>query len=1360
MEKFRKIIKKWWRVVITTTTFLTPLAVVAQVEVGNSIASDFGLMSGNLKVTIVAVIRVLLGLIGLAAVVLVMYGGYKYMTSQGEAEKVKSAKRLIQSALVGLAIVILSFAITQFVYNFVSESAGGVDDSNPNACQGATYCCAGVPSEVACTVFNRQVSFTVAKIIPNNQTTIRNATVKIRLTLPVDPSSIGQEAVEVTNVSSGDAVVAGSLSVDQNDPKLVVFSAVGECGSAGGNDCFPANSSIAVKINPNTLRSTVASGGQLLQCPGSTCQASFTVNDVVDRTAPTARITDPASTVNIVQNSQRTIIASASDDSGIAYLGFSLDNTNSWDIYDDPVRLISGDEKAGQFAWTLDTNGLTFGYHTIKLLVKDLNSNQVIVTRQIKVVPESCGNNTKDGDETGVDCGGSCGGCAGESCNDPATLPGSCVPTGSCSSSTYCDGASCLCALRPVITDIAPSDGAPGTYVTILGSGFGASPGIVTFLGGPGSSDDRNGIAPSGCVSYWSDSQIVIEAPQPIAGGIITGPIQVITAMNVSDSTDDTFGPILSFTQNDINRPGICGVTPSSGLPNETAVTITGRNLGDSPSGNEVTFGGETPNQTLTDSQWNPEAIADVTVPNLKPKTVTVKVKVAGLDSNGYSFTVADRNETTVPFIESIDPVEGPVSTYVTIRGFNFGGVMEDRTVKFVNETNLAYEGDFTFPDLCTSSIWSDNQILVKVPSVLKNKDGVYQVKIYDTKGTSAVGDDEAISGGQPFTVNSNPDTPGLCLATPTVVDPAKGTELTLVGDNFGANGSVMFTGVADVTPKSYEKQQTVAVTPVGAKTGLVKVKRQKDGAISNGLAVQVVGDTDVDPTLVKDYYQWSVTTGHEPTNISVVEDSSCLDSPASPSPYKNKQDVCLNSEVGLRFDLTLDPASVDVKTIAKATADSEATFRIWECNTSSQKFDGNGCEELVVTGKTISTINNSSYLTFAGLMLQPSRWYKVLVSADIKSTTGLPLVQDYIWKFSTSPIPCMTEKVSLYPEIGDRITVGTQQVYTASAHGPDCQAIVPTGVWYWSSPQESEYAHYNPEYVPQTPVLGMESQIVADKETPVNPRQPVTVAVQLTESVIDLQAVKTATKELEITRRPFALVDEPLCGEGKQQSPSPYYDVGSGTADGKACVNALLRFIFTKNVDSEQGSNIGNYRLYELAEPDPIAIELDETIVTQNVVTISAKDNLKPSTRYRWEIVGGPDGVVSQWGEELVSPMLQGEFVTRADANLCAVGSIEVSPAKSKLGYKRSKQFLAQPIAANCNVLNDDGYVWNWSALPSDDVLVEDTAKSLVNVTGNGPSDTAVRLNAKVKIDGKTQKNIVGSSQLTLYRPEIISLS
>ncbi len=71
----------------------------------------------------VGLINLVLSFLGLVAVVIVLIGGFKWMTAGGNEEKVGSAKKLLVGGLVGLVIVLLAWGISSWVLATIPELA-------------------------------------------------------------------------------------------------------------------------------------------------------------------------------------------------------------------------------------------------------------------------------------------------------------------------------------------------------------------------------------------------------------------------------------------------------------------------------------------------------------------------------------------------------------------------------------------------------------------------------------------------------------------------------------------------------------------------------------------------------------------------------------------------------------------------------------------------------------------------------------------------------------------------------------------------------------------------------------------------------------------------------------------------------------------------------------------------------------------------------------------------------------------------------------------------------------------------------------------------------------------------------------
>ena len=61
------------------------------------------------------IINIVIGLVGLVAVAMIIYGGLRYTTSAGDSKKVTDAKNTILYGIIGLIVAVLAFAIVNFV---------------------------------------------------------------------------------------------------------------------------------------------------------------------------------------------------------------------------------------------------------------------------------------------------------------------------------------------------------------------------------------------------------------------------------------------------------------------------------------------------------------------------------------------------------------------------------------------------------------------------------------------------------------------------------------------------------------------------------------------------------------------------------------------------------------------------------------------------------------------------------------------------------------------------------------------------------------------------------------------------------------------------------------------------------------------------------------------------------------------------------------------------------------------------------------------------------------------------------------------------------------------------------------------
>jgi TRAP-type C4-dicarboxylate transport system permease small subunit len=93
-----------------------PMAGVLALEVGiTEVEETIELGKRDIRSTIASIINVAMGLLGIIAVGIILIGGFQWMTAGGNEENVEKAKKRIIQGVIGLAIILASWAIARFV---------------------------------------------------------------------------------------------------------------------------------------------------------------------------------------------------------------------------------------------------------------------------------------------------------------------------------------------------------------------------------------------------------------------------------------------------------------------------------------------------------------------------------------------------------------------------------------------------------------------------------------------------------------------------------------------------------------------------------------------------------------------------------------------------------------------------------------------------------------------------------------------------------------------------------------------------------------------------------------------------------------------------------------------------------------------------------------------------------------------------------------------------------------------------------------------------------------------------------------------------------------------------------------------
>jgi cysteine-rich repeat protein len=1036
---------------LTTLSLMTgsmafvPTVVHAQVDAGLAeVGGTIGLSATDPRVIAARIINVTLGLLAIIMLCLILYAGFLWMTSGGNTEQVERAKLMIRNAIIGVVLILSSWAIASFVINSLLSATGGGGGGGGGGGPGGGGVLPGGGGSSA---------FQVVSISPGGSVPIRNIEVRFILSRNID-STTANANIRVLRASDS-APVAGTLTVTG---QIATFVPSAACPSPNETrNCFDGDTEFITQIASGLRSST----GQTISCGGFSpaCEGRFTTGNLVDTADPTATITSPFNGQSVPADDLVIVSLQASDDAGVSFIE-AFAGSDSIGIGAAPGSSTVRDMTA-DVAW--DTAGIAPGPMSLRATAHDIDSNTGdSATVSVMVRPLHCFNGARDEDETDIDCGGaSCGACSGGACTS-----GSECASGVCSAG--------VCVEQPIISRITPPDGRPGTLVTISGSNFGSSTGQIIFA------DGQVATAPAACVAAgiptWSRTQVVVAVPD----GAVDGPIQLINAAGLNDISNDDRGPRLDpFDVNDVARPGLCAADPNNGLAGERT-DLVGTGLG--ASSDRVFFNDREISSFLS---WADDRIA-LNAPVISPASYAVTARSGGILSNSVAYRINERTVTAGPEIVSLSPDNGPVSEYVTIQGRNFGSRV-GRVYLRRGASDVAI-ADTDFPAACSVAFWSDTTITVKVPRTIRAglgdeamSPGTYQVEVERQ--------DTVRSNTLPFVVNTATPRPGICAIVP-VAGPVD-TEVALIGERFGGDGTVTFAGSGAtrvpsvVTAGDWTSSRVDTRVPTAAITGQVNLSVSGQSSNSVNFAVRncnedasicsVAGSVCCRSGACSDssgvcpasspsaMFAWRLSSGILPVNPRVIEECSDL-KPPSPSPWSGRtggDNACVNSDIYIRFNTPLNASTV---TISGATA----SLVIRQCTAGG----ATPCTTTVPVSPAagypqIGENDGQGFIRFRSAALWDGvATYQVILTTGIQSSTNVPMRENaddcgsgnaYCFTFTTRTAGTLCEvgSINVVPSPHTMDDVGIDQDYNAVPRAADDACIVLRGDvynWSWST--------------------------------------------------------------------------------------------------------------------------------------------------------------------------------------------------------------------------------------------------------------------------------------------------------------------
>ena len=123
--------KKYVFALILFSLLMLPMAPLAHASTASDIRTltgindaDLGLGRQGLETTIQDIIGIILGFLGLIAVVIILIGGFMWMTAGGNEERVKKGRQFIINGVIGLVIILAAYAIAKFVIENLQTATG------------------------------------------------------------------------------------------------------------------------------------------------------------------------------------------------------------------------------------------------------------------------------------------------------------------------------------------------------------------------------------------------------------------------------------------------------------------------------------------------------------------------------------------------------------------------------------------------------------------------------------------------------------------------------------------------------------------------------------------------------------------------------------------------------------------------------------------------------------------------------------------------------------------------------------------------------------------------------------------------------------------------------------------------------------------------------------------------------------------------------------------------------------------------------------------------------------------------------------------------------------------------------------
>lgn len=116
--------KKVFAIVMVVAFLAIPMLTMAASNLTGLDEANPGLGTADVRDIIDTIISVILGFLGLIAVILILIGGFMWMTAGGNDDKITTGRKYIINGVIGLIIILAAYAIASFVITNIGTATG------------------------------------------------------------------------------------------------------------------------------------------------------------------------------------------------------------------------------------------------------------------------------------------------------------------------------------------------------------------------------------------------------------------------------------------------------------------------------------------------------------------------------------------------------------------------------------------------------------------------------------------------------------------------------------------------------------------------------------------------------------------------------------------------------------------------------------------------------------------------------------------------------------------------------------------------------------------------------------------------------------------------------------------------------------------------------------------------------------------------------------------------------------------------------------------------------------------------------------------------------------------------------------